>query len=72
MAPDRRIELEIEPDSGPLVVSADDARLRQVIGNLVTNALTHTPPDGTLDLTARAGRFRRVVPLTFDVLSARG
>lgn len=45
MAPDRRIELEIEPDAGPLVVSADDARLRQVIGNLVTNALTHTPPD---------------------------
>src|SRR3954467_14529393 len=30
MAPDRRIELEIEPDAGPLVVSADDARLRQV------------------------------------------
>ncbi|MEU1679925.1 HAMP domain-containing sensor histidine kinase [Micromonospora zamorensis] len=48
MAPDRRIELEIEPDSGPLVVSADDARLRQVIGNLVTNALTHTPPDAEI------------------------
>nr|WP_218907842.1 HAMP domain-containing sensor histidine kinase [Micromonospora jinlongensis] len=48
MAPDRRIELEIEPDAGPLVVSADDARLRQVIGNLVTNALTHTPPDADI------------------------
>ncbi|TQJ24865.1 two-component system OmpR family sensor kinase [Micromonospora sp. A202] len=48
MAPDRRIELEIEPDAGPLVVSADDARLRQVIGNLVTNALTHTPPDAEI------------------------
>lgn len=33
--------------------------------------LTHTPPDGPLDLTARAGRFRRVVPLTFDVLPDR-
>ncbi|WP_330465491.1 HAMP domain-containing sensor histidine kinase [Micromonospora zamorensis] len=48
MAPDRRIDLEIEPDAGPLVVSADDARLRQVIGNLVTNALTHTPPDAEI------------------------
>ncbi|GGO09314.1 sensor histidine kinase [Micromonospora parathelypteridis] len=54
MAPDRRIELEIEPGSGPLVVSADDARLRQVIGNLVTNALTHTPPDAEIRVRLRA------------------
>ena len=54
MAPDRRIELEIAPDSGPLVVSADDARLRQVIGNLVTNALTHTPPDAEIRVRLRA------------------
>ncbi|MET8349995.1 MULTISPECIES: HAMP domain-containing sensor histidine kinase [unclassified Micromonospora] len=54
MAPDRRIELEIEPGSGPLVVFADDARLRQVIGNLVTNALTHTPADAKVSLRLRA------------------
>ncbi|MGC4876794.1 sensor histidine kinase [Micromonospora sp. DT43] len=54
VAPDRRIELEIEPGSGPLVVYADDARLRQVIGNLVTNALTHTPPDADVSLRLRA------------------
>ncbi|MFF4877841.1 ATP-binding protein [Micromonospora sp. NPDC000668] len=54
IAPDRRIELEIEPGSGPLVVFADDARLRQVIGNLVTNALTHTPPDAEIKLRLRA------------------
>ncbi|MFE9189434.1 ATP-binding protein [Micromonospora sp. NPDC007208] len=54
MAPERQIELDIEPKSGPLVVSADDARLRQVIGNLVTNALTHTPPEAEIRVRLRA------------------
>ena len=54
MAPDRRIELEIEPGSGPLVVRGDDARLRQVIGNLMTNALRHTPPEAAVTLRLRA------------------
>ncbi|MEE3918444.1 ATP-binding protein [Micromonospora sp. BRA006-A] len=54
IAPDRRIELEREPGAGPLVVLGDDARLRQVIGNLMTNALTHTPPDASVTLRLRA------------------
>ncbi|MFC4021653.1 ATP-binding protein [Micromonospora sp. GCM10011542] len=54
VAPDRRITLDIEPGAGPLVVFADDARLRQVIGNLVTNALTHTPPDAAVTVRLRA------------------
>ncbi|MFI2646293.1 ATP-binding protein [Micromonospora fulviviridis] len=52
--PDRAITLEIEPGAGPLVVLGDDARLRQVIGNLMTNALTHTPPDAAVTLRLRA------------------
>ncbi|MFD2767285.1 sensor histidine kinase [Micromonospora eburnea] len=51
--PERRIELDIEPGAGPLVVLGDDARLRQVIGNLMTNALTHTPPDASVTLRLR-------------------
>ena len=39
----RTIEVDLGPAAGALVVSGDEARLRQVIGNLVTNALTHTP-----------------------------
>ncbi|MFG3418515.1 ATP-binding protein [Micromonospora sp. NPDC049460] len=54
VTPERRVELEIEPGSGPLVVYGDDARLRQVIGNLMTNALTHTPPDASVTLRLRA------------------
>jgi two-component system OmpR family sensor kinase len=44
VAPDRKIELEIPEGTGPLVVSGDESRLRQVVDNLITNALTHTPP----------------------------
>ncbi|WP_051367495.1 sensor histidine kinase [Hamadaea tsunoensis] len=43
VAADRDISLVTAPGAGSLVVSGDDARLRQVIGNLVSNALTHTP-----------------------------
>ncbi|MEV6376083.1 sensor histidine kinase [Micromonospora musae] len=56
VAPERRIELEIEPGSGPLVVLGDDARLRQIIGNLMTNALSHTPADASVTLRLRAER----------------
>jgi two-component system OmpR family sensor kinase len=41
------------------IISGDDVRLRQVIGNLMSNALAHTPPGtpirvraGTCDATA--------------------
>ncbi len=43
IAPDRPVTFE-HPDT--LVVSGDEARLRQVAGNLLTNARIHTP-DGT-------------------------
>lgn len=42
--PQRPIELVVESGGTPLVVLGDDARLRQVVGNLLSNALTHTPP----------------------------
>ena len=41
----RSLTLQAAPD--PVIVSADEGRLRQVIDNLIGNALQHTPP-GTL------------------------
>jgi two-component system OmpR family sensor kinase len=37
--------------AGPSVVSGDEPRLRQVIGNLITNSITHTPPGTPVAVT---------------------
>lgn len=39
--------------AGDLRIHADPVRLRQAVGNLVTNAVRHTPPDGRITLRAR-------------------
>lgn len=54
--PDRPIELDIP--TTPLRANADEYRLRQVITNLVTNAMTHTPA-GT-PIRVSVGRRNRI------------
>jgi two-component system, OmpR family, sensor kinase len=54
IAPERRIELEVRDEPEQLVAYGDDARLRQVIGNLLTNALVHTPPEASITLRIHA------------------
>ena len=50
MAPERTIALEIRDSPERLIAYGDDGRLRQVIGNLMTNALVHTPADAAVTL----------------------
>jgi two-component system OmpR family sensor kinase len=47
VAPSREITLTA---AGPVVVEGDDTRLRQVLGNLVRNALVHTPQQTAVEI----------------------
>jgi signal transduction histidine kinase len=50
--PDRPIVLHLDESLTDVpVVRGDDSRLRQVVGNLVTNALTHTPAGTRITVT---------------------
>ncbi len=49
--PERKVSLRILPNSGAPVVDGDEARLRQVLGNLVSNALHHTPIDAPVTVS---------------------
>ncbi len=53
IAPQRKITMEVFDGPGTPEVFGDEPRLRQVLGNLMTNALQHTPE--TADITVRVG-----------------
>nr|WP_090339251.1 HAMP domain-containing sensor histidine kinase [Mycolicibacterium malmesburyense]CRL67445.1 signal transduction histidine kinase [Mycolicibacterium malmesburyense] len=53
IAPKRAIELEVLDGPGTPEVLGDEARLRQVLSNLMANALQHTPEDA--GVTVRVG-----------------
>jgi signal transduction histidine kinase len=55
-ARERGVELVVEPPPVLPLVYADSQRIGQVLRNLLTNALTYTPPGGTVRLRAEPSR----------------
>jgi two-component system OmpR family sensor kinase len=76
--PDRKIGLHLdvamevdEDDASALTVLGDEARLRQVLSNLVNNAITHTPAGTPVDVRL-SRRDEGGVPLAVVEVSDQG
>jgi two-component system, OmpR family, sensor kinase len=54
LAPARDVDLSVQPGAAFLVIG-DEPKLRQVIGNLMNNALTHTPEGTPIQVSISSG-----------------
>jgi two-component system, OmpR family, sensor kinase len=66
IAPGRGIELTVGSGAAFLVLG-DEVRLRQVIGNLMSNALTHTPDGTPVEVRVLAGPRQPVPSVVLEV-----
>jgi two-component system OmpR family sensor kinase len=62
--PERPVRAELA--DGPLVVTVDEARLRQVLANLLGNVRTHTPPGTAATVALRPERDGTLIEVTDD------
>ena len=61
LAAQRHVTLET---SGPVVVTGDELRLRQVVTNLLSNAIVHTPPDTPIEIRVSREGERAVLSVS--------
>jgi two-component system OmpR family sensor kinase len=68
VAPDRKIDLSVAPGAA-FLVNGDEQRLRQVIGNLVGNSITHTPAGTSVRVAIASGTLKSGDPaVVLDVI----
>jgi two-component system OmpR family sensor kinase len=63
VAPDREVNLSVGTGAA-LLINGDEVRLRQVIGNLMSNALSHTPAGTPIDVHLRPGTMAEIQAAT--------
>jgi two-component system OmpR family sensor kinase len=66
IAPERTIDLTVGSGAAFLVLG-DEVRLRQVIGNLMSNALTHTPDGTPVEVRILSGTLHSTPGVVFEV-----
>jgi two-component system OmpR family sensor kinase len=71
VAPDRVITLDVAT-SRPPVVTGDESRLRQVVHNVMSNALVHTPPGTPVGVTVQTDDTSLATPAVVVAIADRG
>ncbi|MCW2862308.1 MAG: histidine kinase [Actinoallomurus sp.] len=66
---DREISLSVRSGSA-FIVTGDEVRLRQVIGNLVSNALRNTPPGTPVEVIMRSGLLGSAPAAVLEVVDS--
>ncbi len=57
----KTLEWKVRTRPEGLTIVADEARLRQVLANLLENAVRHSPPDGVVTISARESQGRVII-----------
>ena len=68
--PGRAIDLSVQPGAA-FLVTGDEPRLRQVISNLMSNAITHTPDGSPIEVSIGSGTLDPRAPDSSPAVTLR-
>ena len=59
----KKVDLTCGFDVSPMTISVDPIRLQQIVGNLLTNALKFTPPEGRVSVDLASDNSEAVITI---------